>query len=78
MNDMTHPAKPKLDGFEFLDCLGGGAFGQVWLALDLKLNIHRAVKLLPRERFQPGPGRAMRFPVRRLPNGRRVRPDHKG
>jgi hypothetical protein len=54
---MTPPTKPRLDGFEFLDYLGGGAFGQVWLALDLKLNIHRAVKLLPRERFREAEAR---------------------
>ena len=49
---MNHPAAPRLDGFEFLDYLGGGAFGQVWKALDVKMNVLRAVKVLPRERFR--------------------------
>jgi hypothetical protein len=49
---MTPPTKPKLDGFEFLEYLGGGAFGQVWKALDVKMKVLRAVKVLPKERFR--------------------------
>jgi hypothetical protein len=44
---------PGLDGFEFLRCLGKGAFGEVWLATDLNLRQERAVKLLPRGRQTP-------------------------
>jgi aurora kinase len=43
---MNHPAAPRLDGFEFLEYLGGGKFGQVWKARDTKLHVFRAVKVL--------------------------------
>jgi serine/threonine protein kinase len=46
------PTKPKLVGFEFLECLGGGAFGQVWKALDLEIQVRRAVKVLFKDRFR--------------------------
>src|SRR5262249_42654534 len=42
---------PKLDGFEFRECLGQGAFGQVWLAWDVKLDTMRAVKVVAKDRF---------------------------
>jgi hypothetical protein len=35
---MTLIARPKLDGFDFLDYLGGGAFGQGWKARDVKIT----------------------------------------
>jgi serine/threonine protein kinase len=38
--------RPKLAGFEFLKCLGQGAFGQVWKARDLGLDVLRAVKIV--------------------------------
>jgi serine/threonine protein kinase len=41
-----------LDGFEFLHYLDGGTFGQVWKALDVKLQVVRAVKVLHTERFR--------------------------
>jgi len=43
---MSHPAAPKLDGFEFLEYLGGGAFGHVWKVRDTKMDVVRAVKVL--------------------------------
>jgi serine/threonine protein kinase len=43
---MNHPAAPKLDGFEFLEYLGGGTFGQVWKARDTKFGVFRAIKVL--------------------------------
>jgi serine/threonine protein kinase len=46
------PTKPKLVGFEFLECLGGGAFGQVWKAQDLEIQVLRAVKVLFKDRFR--------------------------
>ncbi len=49
---MVPPPKPKLDGFVFLDYLGGGGFGQVWKALDVRLNVLRAIKVLPKERIR--------------------------
>jgi serine/threonine-protein kinase len=49
---MTPLGRPKLDGFEFLDYLGGGTFGQVWKALDLKMKVLRAIKVLDKERFR--------------------------
>jgi serine/threonine protein kinase len=49
---VTASSKPRLDGFEFLHLLGKGAFGEVWLALDLTLAVHRAIKVVPRERFR--------------------------
>ena len=42
---MVPPVKPKLDGFEFLDYLGGGAFGQVWKALDVKMKIFCSISI---------------------------------
>src|SRR5262245_19295173 len=46
---MTPPHNaPKLDGFDFLQFLGGGGFGEVWLARDRTLNVFRAVKVLPK------------------------------
>jgi serine/threonine protein kinase len=44
--------KPKLNGFEFLECLGRGNFGEVWKARDLTLNTFRAIKIVPREIFR--------------------------
>ena len=49
---MTPIARSKLDGFDFLEHLGGGASGQVWKARDVKMNVLRAVKVLTRERFR--------------------------
>ena len=49
---MTPITRPKLDGFDFLDYLGGSAFGQVRKARDVKINLLRAVKVLTRERFR--------------------------
>jgi serine/threonine protein kinase len=49
---MIPSAKPKLDGFEFLEYLGGGTFGQVWKALDVKMQVHWAVKVLHKDRFR--------------------------
>jgi serine/threonine protein kinase len=49
-----NPMIPKLRGFEFIRCLGKGAFGEVWLATDLNLRKERAVKLLPRDRYTEG------------------------
>jgi serine/threonine-protein kinase len=43
--------KPRLNGFEFLECLGRGTFGEVWKARDLTLNIFRAIKIVPPEIF---------------------------
>jgi serine/threonine protein kinase len=45
---MTHPAAPKLDGFEFLEYLGGGTFGHVWKVRDTKMEVFRAIKVLHR------------------------------
>jgi hypothetical protein len=44
--------KPKLNGFEFLECLGNGAFGEVWKARDLTLNTFRAIKIVAPTRFR--------------------------
>jgi hypothetical protein len=44
--------KPKLSGFEFLECLGKGAFGEVWKARDLTLNTFRAIKIVPHASFR--------------------------
>jgi hypothetical protein len=44
--------KPKLSGFEFLECLGRGAFGEVWKARDLTLNTFRAIKIVPHASFR--------------------------
>jgi serine/threonine protein kinase len=44
--------RPKLDGFEFLEYLGGGAFGQVWKTLDVKMQVLRAIKVLHKERLR--------------------------
>jgi serine/threonine protein kinase len=43
---MNHPAAPRLDGFEFLEHLGGGTSGQVWKARDTKMGVFRAIKVL--------------------------------
>ncbi|MFH1923024.1 MAG: protein kinase [Planctomycetota bacterium] len=42
---------PKLDGYEFIELLGEGWFGQVWKAWDQTLQRHVAVKLLSREKY---------------------------
>jgi serine/threonine-protein kinase len=52
-------SRPRLNGFEFLECLGQGAFGQVWKACDLGLDALRAVKIV-------GPARFREQDVRRL------------
>ena len=44
--------KPKLNGFEFLECLGKGTFGEVWKARDLTLNTLRAIKIVAPARFR--------------------------
>jgi serine/threonine protein kinase len=44
--------KPKLSGFEFMECLGSGAFGEVWQARDLTLNTLRAIKIVAPTRFR--------------------------
>jgi hypothetical protein len=44
--------KPKLNGFEFLECLGNGAFGEVWKARDLTLNTLRAIKIVAPAHFR--------------------------
>jgi hypothetical protein len=49
---MTPIARPKFDGFEFLEYLSSGAFGQVWKARNVRMNVSQAVKVLTRERFQ--------------------------
>jgi tRNA A-37 threonylcarbamoyl transferase component Bud32 len=49
---VTTTSKPRLDGFEFLELLGKGAFGEVWLAQDLTLGVQRAIKVVPRDRFR--------------------------
>jgi hypothetical protein len=49
---MTPPTKPRLEGFEFLEHLGAGKFGQVWKAWDVKLKVFRAIKVLAKERFR--------------------------
>jgi serine/threonine protein kinase len=43
---MNHPAAPRLDGFEFLEYLGGGTFGHVWKVRDTKMEVFRAIKVL--------------------------------
>jgi hypothetical protein len=45
-------SRPRLNGFEFLECLGQGAFGQVWLARDLTADALRAVKIVDPARFR--------------------------
>jgi hypothetical protein len=44
--------KLKLSGFEFLECLGKGTFGEVWKARDLTLNTLRAIKIVAPARFR--------------------------
>jgi len=56
---MVPPTKPKLDGFVFLEYLGGGAFGQVWKALDVKMNVFRAIKVLPKDRIRESEARCL-------------------
>jgi serine/threonine protein kinase len=56
---MLPPQSPKLDGFEFRDYLGGGTFGQVWKALDVKMKVFRAIKVLPRDRFREADARRL-------------------
>ncbi|HKB36881.1 MAG TPA: protein kinase [Gemmataceae bacterium] len=41
--------KPKLNGFEFLERLGRGAFGEVWKARDRTADNLRAIKIVARE-----------------------------
>jgi hypothetical protein len=48
---MTPIARPKLDGFDFLEHFAG-AFGQVRKARDVTINLLRAVKVLAGGRFQ--------------------------
>ena len=49
---MTPAIKPRLDGFEFLEHLGEGKFGQAWKAWDVKMKVFRAIKVLAKERFR--------------------------
>src|SRR5690242_8960437 len=37
--------------FERIQRLGSGHFGEVWLARDTGLNVHRALKLIPKDRL---------------------------
>jgi serine/threonine protein kinase len=50
--DRMSTNKPKLSGFEFLECLGRGTFGEVWKARDLTLDTLRAIKIVPPEIFR--------------------------
>jgi hypothetical protein len=66
-------SKPRLSGFEFLECLGQGAFGQVWKVRDLGLGAVRAVKLVDPARFRERDVRRLLAEARavaRLPNHR--------
>ena len=44
-------APPRLANFTFLELLGSGGFGEVWLARDDRLNALRAVKIVLRRSF---------------------------
>jgi serine/threonine protein kinase len=65
--------KPRLNGFEFLQCLGRGAFGEVWLVRDLTLDTLRAVKIVALDMFSEQKVRGLiaeAQAVARLPNHR--------
>src|SRR5262249_19120907 len=69
----TPMSKPRLNGFEFLECLGQGGFGQVWKVRDLGLDAVRAVKLVDPARFREQDVRRLLAEARavaRLPNHR--------
>jgi hypothetical protein len=59
-------AKPRLDGFEFVECLGRGAFGEVWRAYDLTLKTFRAIKIVPRDAFRERDARGLLAEARAL------------
>jgi tRNA A-37 threonylcarbamoyl transferase component Bud32 len=66
-------SKPRLSGFEFLECLGQGAFGQVWKVRDLGLDAVRAVKIVDPAHFREQDLRRLIAEARavaRLPNHR--------
>jgi hypothetical protein len=66
-------SKPRLNGFEFLECLGQGGFGQVWKVRDLGLEAVRAIKLVDPARFREQDVRRLLAEARavaRLPNHR--------
>src|SRR5262245_25165571 len=48
---MSPPQKPKLAGFDVLEFLGAGAFGEVWRVFDKGLQKDRAVKVVSRAKF---------------------------
>jgi serine/threonine protein kinase len=60
------PTKPRLAGFEFLEYLGGGAFGHVWKTLDMEIQILRAVKVLFKDRFRECDVRRLRTEAQTL------------
>jgi hypothetical protein len=70
---MTPGPRPKLDGFEFLEHLGGGTFGQVWKARDVKMQVLRAIKVLHKDHFREEDARRLLVEARTmagLPNHR--------
>jgi hypothetical protein len=50
----ARPAAPGLEGFEFLEALGSGAFGQVWKARDVALDRLVAVKVVASAGLEEG------------------------
>lgn len=40
------PAPPEIPGYDLIRTIGSGAYGDVWLARDRMLGIHRAVKII--------------------------------
>ncbi len=43
---MSHPDAPPVSGYDLLRRIGGGSYGEVWLARDVLLGIHRALKIV--------------------------------